>query len=497
VGSNFRTYNPKQPFLLPPSPLEWLPEGHLGYFVLEVIETLDLRAIEEVFDKRDARGERPYSPRMMLGVIVYGYCVGIFSSRKLARATYEDVAFRVLSAGEHPHFTRINDFRLEHQEALAGLFVQVLKLCQRAGLVKLGHVALDGTKIHANASKHKAMSYERMKKEEQRLKDEVAALLAQADAQDAAEDARFGKGQSAHDLPEELRRRQSRIERIAQAKAELESEAAQTRAHRLRELAKEQQAKSRDPSIDPKERKTAHTRAEQSREQAKALDKKDHDDDDDSGPSAQAPQVPRHHTAAEASGKPTPKAQRNFTDPESKIMVKGGEFLQGYNAQAVVDAHAQIILAPLVTNQAADGQHLPIMLELTRTNAGELPVRLSADSGYCSVDNIAACEQLGVDAYLALGREKKRAQSTDEQSPKLSESKEKMRAKLATDSGRAVYSRRKVIVEPVFGQIKAAQGFRHFSQRGLRKVRNEWSLVCMTHNLLKLFRFSALQHAPV
>jgi transposase len=490
VGSNFRTYNPKQPFLLPPSPLEWLPEEHLGYFVLEVIETLDLRAIEEVFERRDARGERPYSPRMMLGLIVYGYCVGVFSSRKLARATYEDVAFRVLSAGEHPHFTRINDFRLEHQEALAGLFVQVLKLCQRAGLVKMGHVALDGTKIHANASKHKAMSYERMKKEEQRLKDEVAAMLAQAAAQDEAEDARYGKGQSAHDLPEELRRRQSRIERIAQAKAELENEAAQTRAQRLRELAKEQEAKSRDPSIDATERKRAQSRAEQSREQAAALDKDDHDDDA-SGPSA--PQAPRHHTAAEASGKPTAKAQRNFTDPESKIMVKGGEFLQGYNAQAVVDAHAQIILAPLVTNQAADGHHLPIMLELTRQNAGQLPERLSADSGYCSVDNIAVCEQRGVDAYLALGRETKRAQSVGEHSPKLSESKEKMRAKLATDSGLAIYARRKVIVEPVFGQIKAAQGFRHFSQRGLRKVRNEWSLVCMTHNLLKLFRFNALQ----
>ena len=495
MGNNYRTYNPKQSFLLPPSPLEWLPEGHLAYFLLEVLETLDLSDIEDVFAKKDARGERPYAPRMLLALLVYGYCVGVFSSRKMAKATYEDVAFRVLAGGEHPHFTRIGDFRLQHRQALAGLFVQVLKLCARAGLVKLGHVALDGTKILANASKHKAMSYERMQKEEARLRAEVDALLAQGDATDQAEDERHGVGQNVEDLPEELRRRQSRLERIAAAKQELEREAAEVRAEQLRQRAQAQEEKAQDPSVGAVEQRRAQTRAKKSRDQADKLDGGDDDDEPKSG--SGSGNLPEHHVQVVANGKPAPKAQRNFTDPDSKIMVKGGEFLQGYNAQAVVDSHAQIVIAPAVTNQAADAQHLQAMMALIAANLERLPERMSADCGYFSEDNAKACEKLGVDAYIAVSRTKHGAKKTEQQEAKSStaKEKEKMKVKLETEEGSAIYARRKVIVEPVFGQIKAAQGFRRFSLRGLSKVRDEWSFVCMTHNLLKLFRNGGLRAA--
>lgn len=226
----YRPWDARQSLLLPPSPLEWLPEGHLAYFVLELVEQLDLGQIERSIQSKDSRGTRPYSPGMMTALLVYAYCVGVYSSRKIERASYEDVAFRVLAGGQHPHFTRINAFRKTHLDALSGLFVQVLQLCRRAGLVKLGHVAMDGTKVQAAASKHKAMSYGRMSEEERRLKVQVEELLAQADAVDQEEDARYGEGQREEDLPEELRRREKRLERIQQAKAELEAEARASRA---------------------------------------------------------------------------------------------------------------------------------------------------------------------------------------------------------------------------------------------------------------------------
>src|SRR6266581_691087 len=259
---SYRPWSPTQSFLLPPSPLEWLPEGHLAYFVLEAVQTLDLSAIEDAIQAKDARGERPYSPAMMVALLVYGYSVGVFSSRRLARETYEDVAFRVLAGGEHPHFTTVNQFRLEHRQALAKLFVQVLRLCKKAGLVKLGHVAFDGTKVGANASKHKAMSYKRMQEEERRLAAEVEALLAKADETDSREDAQYGVGKAPEDLPEELQRRESRLSRIREAKAALEKEATDARAEELREQARIQREKAGDESVNATERKCAATRAE-------------------------------------------------------------------------------------------------------------------------------------------------------------------------------------------------------------------------------------------
>jgi transposase len=483
MGNNFRPYSPRQSFLLPPSPLDWLPENHLAYFVLDVIDSLDLSSIEQVFAARDARGERPYSPRMLLGVVVYGYCTGVFSSRKLARATYEDIAFRVLAGGEHPHFTRINDFRLEHKETLGGLFVQVLQLCARAGLVKLGHVALDGTKVLANASKHKAMSYERMKKEEARLRAEVEDLFKAAAAADLAEDERYGVGRDDADLPEELSRRQARLERISQAKAELEKEAAEARAKELRQRADEQERRAQDPLVDPTEARRADSRAKKSREQAIALDSNDDDDDNEKGP----PQLPSHQVAHRKDGSPAPKAQRNFTDPDSRIMVSHGEFIQGYNGQALVDEHAQVIVAAGVGNQPPDAEYLTPMLAECVHHLGRAPDCLSADAGYFSMSNVAKCDEHGVSAYLAVSRTKHGAVATT-MPASASDAKTAMQAKLHSPQGRAIYARRKVIVEPVFGQVKGARGFRRFSLRGIEKVRCEWSLVCWTHNLLKLFR---------
>jgi transposase len=469
--------------------MEWLPEGHLAYFVLDAVEALDLSAIEDAIQAKDGRGERPYSPPMMMALLVYAYAVGLFSSRRIARATYEDVAFRVLAGGEHPHFTTVNQFRLDHREALAGLFVQVLRLCKRAGLVKLGHVAFDGTKVLANASKHKAMSYKRMQEDEKRLEAEVKTLLAKADEADRAEDAQYGPGQVPEDLPQELQRREARLAKIREAKAALEKEAAEARGAELREHAGVLREKAADETVTPGKRKEAATRARKAEEQARALDRKD-DDDGTSGGSA-AEDLPHHRVQTTPDGTPKPKAQRNFTDGDSRIMVKGGEYVQGYNAQAAVDAEAQIIIAVTVTNEPTDVEHLPAMIEEVRANCGNAPAVATADSGYFSRQNAAVCAQRGVDAYISTGRDELNTAAGDEGVTPAQRARKAMQEKLASPSGKAIYARRKCIVEPAFGQIKQARGFRRFSFRGIAAVRAEWSLVCATHNLLKLFRGGA------
>lgn len=485
VMKSYRAWSPTQSFLLPPSPLEWLPEGHLAYFVLEVTQALDLSAMEDAIQEKDGRGERPYPPALMVALLVYGYCVGVFSSRRIARATYEDVAFRVIAGGEHPHFTTVNQFRLTHREALAKLFVQVLQLCKKAGLVKLGHVAFDGSKVAANASKHKAMSHKRMQEEERRLAAEVEALLAKADEADHREDAQYGVGKASEDLPEELRRRESRRARIREAKTALEKEAAQARAEELREQAQLQREKAADASVDPAERQRAATRAAKAEKKAREVTGKD--DDDDAGGSGSS-ELPHHRVPAEVDGNPKPNAQRNFTDPDSRIMVKGGEVLQGYNAQAAVDAECQVIVAAAVTNQPPDQEHLPPMLAQVIANCAEAPAVATADSGYLSCENLAACAAHGVDAYIATGRDPAKATLPTETPTPARQARAAMSTKLATAEGKALYARRKVIIEPVFGQIKQARGFRRFSFRGLAGVRAEWFFVCATHNLLKLFK---------
>jgi transposase len=483
VGKSYRPWAPLQGFLLPPSPTEWLPEGHLAYFVLDVVEGLDLRAVEAVLAAKDPRGERPYSPRMLTTLLLYGYCVGVLSSRRIARATYEDVAFRVLAGGAHPHFTTINDFRLLHGPALGDLFAQGLRMCARAGLIELEHVSVDGTKILANASKHKAMSYKRMKDEEARLKEQVESLLRRADETDRQEDESYGVGKDPWcDVPEELRRRDTRLAKIQQMKAELEQEAAQARADELRRNAAEQRRRSADPEIDAVEQQRSNTRAKKSEAKARDLD----GDDDSSG--SGTGDLPSHRVPHLPDGTPTPDAQRNFTDADSRIMVKGGSWVQAYNAQIVVDETAQVIVSQAVTNQPPDPEHLIPMLRRVREELGDSPRKASADSGYYTTSNVEYCENNGIDAYISVGRLSHQGDTTFNATARPGPTRDRMVDKLTSRLGRAIYRRRKVIVEPPFGQIQAARGFRRFSLRGIKKVRFEWALVCLTHNLLKLFR---------
>lgn len=450
----FLPYDLTQQLLLPPDLRDWLPEGHLALFISDVVDTLDLSVIVRAYEQGDDdRGRPPYHPAMMVKLLVYAYCTGRPSSRKIERATYEDVAFRVLAADQHPDHDSIAEFRKRHLPALAGLFVQVLRLCQAAGLVRLGHVALDGTKVKANASKHKAMSYARMLAAEERLEREVAALLEQAQHVDAAEDAQYGRGRRGDELPAELARRESRLAKIRAAKAALEQEA-KVRATEAVEAARGKLA---------------------AREQRVGSAK------------GRVPKVPDPEQA-----RPAPTAQRNFTDPDSRIMKDGAtkSFEQAYNAQAAVDSHAQIIVAAAVTQEATDVQQFVPTLEQVHANLGEQPTTVTADAGYFSEANLTAPQLVGVDVYIPPDRQNHGpAPPTEQPAPSGPGGtlREQMGHKIRAPEGRAVYARRKAIVEPVFGQIKEARGFRRFSFRGLSKVRAEWALICLTHNLLKLF----------
>jgi transposase len=438
----YRPYFPEQDFLLPPSLREWLPEDHLSYFVSDLIDQLDLSQIEQHYE-REERGYPPYHPRMMTKVLVYGYCVGVFSSRRLEKRLSEDIAFRVLAAGNEPDFRTISEFRRIHLKALEGLFVQVLQLALKLGAMKLGRVAIDGTKIKANASKHKAMSYERMLREEQRLREEVKQLLAEAEQTDKDEDKRYGRNRRGDELPAELGRREERLKRIAEAKKALD----------------------------------ARARAE--------AEQKDQNSDKNGRPGAGSKRGRR------AAAQPKPKAQHNFTDPESRIMKGPDGFVQAYNAQAAVEPALQLIVGQALTQQANDKQQLIPMIERVREQAGQKVQQVLADSGYCSEENLRKAAKKKVDLYVATGKQKHNQpvpRSPRGRIPKSATLVERMKRKLMSKAGQGIYARRKTIVEPVFGQIKQAQGFRQFLLRGVGKVRSEWALVCATHNMLKLYR---------
>lgn len=490
---SYRPYTPDQSYLLPPSPGEWLPQGHLAYFVLDLVADLDLGEIERRLQAKDHRGERPYSPRMMMALLLYGYAVGVFSSRKIERATFEDVAFRMLAASEHPHFTTINEFRATHRASFADLFQQVLKVCMSAGLVKLGHVAIDGTKMKANASKHKAMSYDRMVKDEARLKAEVEQLISQAEAVDAAEDKLYGVGQQPEDLPAEIQRREGRREKIRELRAALEKETAKARAAELTEMADELRSKAAEPTTTPEQHDAAMTRAAQHDQQAADLD------DDDPDPPTVDGDLPRNTPPADPSGTPKPEAQRNFSDPESRIMKRDGGFLQAYNAQIAVDEGHQIIVAAALSNQAPDVQYFEPMLRRVVDNCDAVPAITTGDAGYFSVENVRAAEHIGTEPLISVGGHHRNG-LPDDSTPVLAnlrtEQRAAMKARLVSPAGRAAYARRKATVEPVFGQIRACRGFRQMSLRGLVKARCEWLLVCATHNLLKLWRAAARPVMP-
>lgn len=420
----FRPYQPDQRLLLPQDLSEMLPEGDLAYFIRDTVASLDLRAIFAEYEEE--RGQPPFHPTMMTALLLYAYCRGVYSSRRIAQACERDLGFIVVAALARPDFRTIAKFRARHLAALSGLFLQVLRLCRKAGLVQLGHVALDGTKIRANASRHKAMSYGRMAAAEAALAARIAGWFAAAKAEDRAEDHRHGRGRRGDELPAHLRTKQRRLAAIQKAKAALEAEAA-----------------------------------------ARA--------DERGGPGGGAPV--------------DPQVQRNFTDPDAKIMkdTGSGAFVAGYNAQLAVDAGSQVIVATDLTTRATDVQELPAMLTQVRRNAGRRPKECSADAGYCSEANLADLARRRIRAYVAVGKD--RHGSAPGQSARAPQGPRRraMAARLRQGGWRSRYRLRKRTVEPVIGQIKGARGFRQFLLRGHEKVRGEWSLLCIAHNVLKLF----------
>jgi transposase len=429
MAKTYRPYVPEQDLLLPPSLREWLPEDHLAHFVSDLVDHLDLSAITAVYEDEE-RGSPPYHPVMLTKVLVYAYCVGVFSSRRIQRRLVEDVAFRVLAAGNMPDFRTIADFRKIHLAALKGFFEQVLQVARDLGTLRVGRVALDGSKIKANASKHKAMSYGRMREKRRQLRAEVHDLLAQAEATDAAEDAEYGRDRRGDELPAELQRRESRLKRIREA----------TRA--LKARAKEAAAATGQPV---------------------------------------------------ESAKPDPNAQYNFTDPESRIMKGPDGFVQAYNVQVAVDEQ-QLIVGQAVTQETNDKKQLLPMITVIEQQLGDTPPQLLADAGYCSDENLTAIVDTPIDAYISTRKQKhgeRPGPCPRGPLPTTATIVDRMTRKLHTKTGAAVYAARKGIVEPVIGQIKHARGFRQFLLRGFVKVQGEWSLVCTTHNILKLYRLYA------
>ena len=426
MAKTYRPYVPEQDLLLPPSLREWLPEDHLAFFVSDLIDQVDLSAITTAYEDEE-RGYPPYHPVMLTKVLVYAYCVGVFSSRRIQRRLVEDVAFRVLAAGNEPDFRTIAEFRKRHLPALRGFFEQVLRLARELGAPRVGRVALDSSKIKANASKHKAMSYGRMREKQRQLREEVNELLAQAEATDAAEDAEYGADQRGDELPAELQRRESRLKRIREAKRALETRA------------KADAAAAGQPT---------------------------------------------------ETAKPDPKAQYNFTDPESRIMKGPDGFVQAYNVQVAVD-DLQLIVGQAVTQQTNDKKQLMPMITAIEQQAGNTPDQVLADAGYCSDESLTAIAGRRIDAYISTRKQthgERLGSCPRGPLPKTATIVDRMARKLQTKTGAAAYAARKGIVEPVIGQIKQARGFRQFLLRGFEKVQGEWSLVCTTHNILKLYR---------
>jgi transposase len=462
VNKRFRAFEPAAVMLVPPSLDEWLPQNHLSRFIADIVETqLDLKKFYASYAK--SKGQPPYDPRLMVRVLLYGYCVGVRSSRELERVCVDVVAFRWLAAQQAPDFRSIARFRKRHLSSLGNVFLQALELCRAAGMVSLGQVALDGTKVRANASRRKAMSYARLTEKQKVLADEVSALLADADAIDDAEDARFGKDKRGDELPPELARRESRLVKLAEARAALEADAA------------------------ARARKDAEKKA------------RDKGDDDDV--------VSKKGDDAAKNAVVAPKTQRNFTDPDSRIMkTADGSFHYAYNAQAIVDADHQVIVATTLTNIGVDVEQVVPLVEKLHTTMGVLPRQVLADAGYCSAANLGYATSLKASTdgrtefFIATGRVKHGEHVPEVprgRIPANATLRERMARKLKTKKGRAVYARRKAIVEPVFGQIHTRQG-KFVLLRGLEQAAHEWDLIAACHNLMKLhtMQTKALLAAP-
>lgn len=451
MSKTYREWSPDQVFMFPPSPQDWLAEDDLVYFLLDTVASLDLSSFFAHYE-RESRGQPPFHPRMMVTLLLYCYATGTRSSRKIMRRCQVDVACRIIVGDDIPDFRTISDFRRTHLARLEALFVEVLKLCALAGLAKVGTIALDGTKVKANASRHKAMSYDRMKQEEARLKEEIAKMLAEAASADATEDAEHGPDRRGDELPAELARRQSRLAKIQEAKALLEQRA---RAEAVAEAARREGEGRPAPKVSPTE------------------------------------------------AVPEPKDQINFTDPESRIMKTSNKgWDQCGNAQAVANED-QIIVAADVTDQANDKRQVVPMVDQTRANLDAAGVTQTIgaavmDSGYYSESNINELDSRGIDGHIATERLKHNEaipEAPHGRIPSALSAKQRMARKLRTKKGRATYAKRKGIIEPIFGQLKQVLGFRQFSLRGLERMRGEWRLMCTVHNLLKLWRASELAPA--
>jgi transposase len=461
VNKRFRVCSLDQPFLLPPSLQDWLPEDHLARFIADVTNELDLSAIYAHYERQDSRGLSAYHPLLLTRLLLYGYCVGVTSSRRIERATHDDLAFRYLAADQHPDHDTIANFRRQHLEALAGLFVQALRLCQKAGLVKLGNVAIDGTKIMANASTRRSVSYEKLTEREQYWKETVERLLAEAQRTDEQEDQRWGKGQPADPLPAELARAQSRLERLRQAKAELEREAQQ-------KLDAARQNYTPRKRGRPSKAEAAAQSSQDSEERKKARN-----------------QFRRALRNAEE-----PTRQYNFVDPDSRVMKDNARkcFTQAYNAQVAADTHAQVIVAAEVTQQTNDRDQLLAMVESVRQTVGEAPQAVTADAGYWDTTSLSDPGLAGIQVLVPPDSDPEPGDTPLPSHAPQTDAAARMRETLASENGRALYGLRKATVEPVFGQIKEARHIRRFRLRGLTRVAGEWKLICATHNLLKLFR---------
>lgn len=459
----FRTSTLDQPLLLPPSLHDWVAEDSLARFIAEIVSELDLEPIEDSYRRKDGRGAAGYHPELLVRLLLYGYAIGITSSRRIEKATYDMVPFRYLAADQHPDHDTIAAFRQRHLEELGKLFVQALQLCQRAGLVKLGNVAIDGTKLKANAGYHRGKTHAKMSEEERKLNELVSRWMEEAQQTDAEEDARFGKGKKEEDLPENLASAKQRIERIQQAKKELEEEAKQRLAEAEREYPPRKRGRKpknapAEPPLTPDEQQ-----ARDKRKQRLMKAKKD---------------------------VKQPKRRYNFTDPESRMMMDKGQrnLTYAYNAQAAVDGHAQVILSAELTQDETDFAMLLPMVAAVEQAMGAKPAAITADAGYWDTENINSEALKGMLALVNPDGGKKKSTDEEQEKRRSNPTMVRVRELLKTDEAKALYSQRKTIVEPVFGQIKQARGIREFRLRGLQKTKAEWQLICLTHNLLKLYR---------
>jgi transposase len=455
MGKTFRSYDMNQRLLLPPDLREWLRADHLALYVSDVVEQLDLSRLMSAYEE-DLRGRPPYHPEMMVKLLVYGYCVGKMSSRKIEQATYDDVAFRVLACNQHPDHASIAEFRKRHLGELGQLFLQVLQLCQRAGLVQLGHVAIDGTKIKANAAMRHSFSYQRLSKTEQELAAEVERLLSEAQRIDGEEDSLYGPDKRGDELPEELRQRETRLARIRELKAQLEREAQAAAAQESAQKKEQKARKESGEEVVESYRKPTWTKSER------------------------GAVVPR------------PKTQRNLTDPDSRVMLDTTtrSYQQAYNGQIAVDAKAQIIVATSVVQTPNDSSQLLPALLAVKQNLGGLPEQASADAGYFSPGDLIDERLKEVDLYVPPNNQPGLPGGRRSRGAINSRIREMMWHKLRNPAGYEIYKRRNIIVEPVFAEIKHLRQVRQFLLRGLTQVNAEWSLVCMTHNLLKMFRIT-------